>query len=340
VNKTKVLLIAFAVILICVLSLGVSKLLKSDSTTPINLTLSQDENTVNFPAFQHKKQYYADSQSLALLNINANSVKGISTFKDEKYNLTFPVGKQPFTVISRKKENTLYPLETLLKSFGYALTGSTISMTEAEIKKREQGKKVIYLTFDDGPGAETTKLLDILSQYHAKATFFLLDKNIKKHAGIINETVKRGHAVGSHGVTHQIAFYDSADSAVGEMQTTADTIATETGVQTKLIRTPFGSKPNLTKDEYKALLDNKFILWDWNVDSNDWAHPKDPKLVAKETIEGIEKMETWDRTPVVVMHDHGVTLEALPEILQYLKDHNYLMKKITAEIKPTNFWTE
>ena len=69
------------------------------------------------------------------------------------------------------------------------------------IKKRR--KKVVYLTFDDGPIPEQTPwVLDILDRYGIKATFFMVGQNVERHPELLEEVRRRGHSVGNHTMRH------------------------------------------------------------------------------------------------------------------------------------------
>ncbi|WP_096186939.1 polysaccharide deacetylase family protein [Evansella halocellulosilytica] len=72
---------------------------------------------------------------------------------------------------------------------------------EASMNEEVNGKTV-YLTFDDGPSSASIEILDILDQFDAKATFFMLEPEMRTHPDIVNRTVKDGHAVALHCVTH------------------------------------------------------------------------------------------------------------------------------------------
>ena len=120
--------------------------------------------------------------------------------------------------------------------------------------------KVAYLTVDDGPTNNTNKLLNTLDQYHAKATFFMLNGNMNSYQNAVKRMVQDGHAVGSHSVTHdKNKFYRSPSSAVGEMITTRNTIKKITGVTSNLMRTPYGSVPFM-KPSYRSSDESKRIL--------------------------------------------------------------------------------
>ena len=74
-------------------------------------------------------------------------------------------------------------------------------------------KKVLYLTFDDGPTPQITEqVLDILARYNAKATFFCIGKNVKKHSEIFNRILKEGHSIGNHTYNHLKGWKTNTES--------------------------------------------------------------------------------------------------------------------------------
>ncbi|MDP4163343.1 MAG: polysaccharide deacetylase family protein, partial [Bacillota bacterium] len=124
-------------------------------------------------------------------------------------------------------------------------------------------RKIIYLTFDDGPEKFSGDLISLLDHYHAKATFFMLDGNIRKYPEAVKRMVKDGEGVGLHGVTHdRKKFYASVESVLGEMNQDRKTLKEVTGVESFLIRTPYGSAPDMKPAYKQAVYQNKYLMWD------------------------------------------------------------------------------
>lgn len=216
--------------------------------------------------------------------------------------------------------------------------------TDLEFKKLEvdeelnspNDEKTVYLTFDDGPTSATTHILNTLHEFNAKATFFMLEPSMKEFPEAVHKIVEEGHAVGLHGVTHNKAlFYKSEKSALNEMTTAQATLEQITGIKTNLIRTPYGSVPYLTESYRKVLDRHGFKLWDWNVDSNDWS--LSGKKYVNTVIRQIEKLIDAGETPIILMHDKENTANQLYNLLTYLTEHGFQMKKIEENTKPYNF---
>jgi len=206
---------------------------------------------------------------------------------------------------------------------------------QEEIEKQKQPKKTVYLTFDDGPNEYTGKILDILKKYDSKATFFMLNQNMKAYPDIVKRIVAEGHGAGLHGVSHDVKkVYASRESVLYEMNTANDTLESITGERTLLVRAPYGSRPYMSNEQYKALKSWGYKLWDWNIDSKDSQNSSvSPKEVINHTISQIPILSR----PVVLFHDKKATLDYLPKILEYLKNQNYDIKALDSSMKPYNY---
>ncbi|GGN98192.1 polysaccharide deacetylase [Saccharibacillus kuerlensis] len=206
-------------------------------------------------------------------------------------------------------------------------------------QQKPTSKKPIYLTFDDGPTPHTDELLNILDQYKARGTFFMLGPNITAHPGAVKRLVQSGSAAGLHGISHEKSkFYASPESALEEMKQDNEALHKAAGIQTTLIRTPYGSKPYFTQEYRDKVLPAGFHLWDWNVDSEDWKYKEDHEKVIRSVLEQIEKVEKQGTVPIVLMHDQAATLKVLPEVLKTLRDEGFSFEVLKEGTVPVNFW--
>lgn len=196
-------------------------------------------------------------------------------------------------------------------------------------------KKIVYLTFDDGPNQYTEDIVKLLEKYDQKATFFLLYNGIVRQPETVKLLAANGHGIGLHGVTHRKnLFYKSDDSPLKEMNTDNKALEKALKKRTALIRTPYGSKPYLSSAQYKLLEQSGYKLWDWNVDSGDSAKAYvSPKTIETRVLTGL-KAKT---TPVVLLHDKACTLDALENILKWMKANGYVSKPLTENMTPLNW---
>jgi len=204
------------------------------------------------------------------------------------------------------------------------------------INSKNSDGKVAYLTFDDGPSSATEDILEILQEYHAKATFFMLSQHMEESPNVIKQVVEEGHGVGIHGVTHDVnQFYHSEQTVLGEMNEAQAVLERITGIHSVLIRTPYGSIPYLTEPFRKALSGQGFELWDWNIDSRDWDLPEGKYV--ENVIFQIQNFEGTGVAPVVLLHDQPKTAKYLPELLTYLAKQGLQLKKLDNSVEPVQF---
>ncbi len=246
-----------------------------------------------------------------------------------------------YMVVS-KNNDIMVPMRLVAEYFGYQVNfksdGPIITITSNEGPKEEDkseasdDRKVIYLTFDDGPSPYTEKLLDLLDQYKMKATFFMLDGEMKERPEVVKHIVERGHAVGLHGVTHKPhTFYCGQEGPLNEIEQTNATLESIVGFRSCLVRTPFGSNPHLTQNQYICLVSNNYRIWDWNIDSKDWAY-NNPYKAFNTTV---KNMKTSHKEPkVVLFHDMKTSDKALEMFLKWMEENKYVSKEITPDLVP------
>lgn len=214
---------------------------------------------------------------------------------------------------------------------------SFISINSHSLERINTNKKTVYITFDDGPNKNTYAILDLLKKYNMKATFFVLEDRIISYPDIINRMILEGHSIGLHGQSHEkTVFYSSDSSSLNEINNTKQTLKELTGYNTTLVRVPYGSKPLLTKNQYKNLVNSGYNLWDWNIDSTDTHKDANMSSIISNTINSLNEFNN----SVVLFHDKKTTVKALPQILNFLKNNNYEVKVINQNQTPMNWWNK
>lgn len=209
----------------------------------------------------------------------------------------------------------------------------TVKAKQEPKPKQSPKKKVAYLTIDDGPTEVEHELLDLLASYNAKATFFMLEPNMKKYPDAVKRIVAEGHVPALHGVTHNAKkFYRSKETVLNEMNQAQKTLEKITGYRTTLIRTPYGSSPKMTPEYKRAVKENGYQMWDWNVDSRDWKY-RDVSFVAY-SIQQIEKLAKKGEDPIILIHSKRSTVEHLPKLLDYLVEQGYSFEVLDASLEP------
>ena len=222
----------------------------------------------------------------------------------------------------------------ILKMFVFfMLFIAIISLTSKDVIEGEVNEKVAYITFDDGPSKYTSKILDILDENNVKGTFFMLNDNMIVFKDKVIRMEKEGHGIGFHGVSHELKeLYKTENSAIEEFKTCNRTFYKITGKTSRLVRIPYGSKPNMMESIYKKFIDEDFLLWDWTVDTEDWKSTED-QIVSNILYYAREK----DRI-VILLHENQKTVDCLPDIIKILRERGYSIEPITEDTKPINFW--
>jgi peptidoglycan/xylan/chitin deacetylase (PgdA/CDA1 family) len=180
----------------------------------------------------------------------------------------------------------------------------------------------VALTFDDGPHVENTpKLLEILNQYKAKASFFLIGANIAKHPEIAKRIVAEGHLIGNHSYYHGNLFSLQLPRAIKkEIQQTQTEIEHITQHKNCWFRPPYGVTNPLIS---LALSKLNLKVIGWSLRSFDTGN-KTKELILKQIIDRIKGGD------IILLHDKTEHVCWLTqEILIYLKNNN--LKAVTVE---------
>nr|WP_231129383.1 polysaccharide deacetylase family protein [Bifidobacterium choloepi] len=190
-------------------------------------------------------------------------------------------------------------------------------MVVKDYNPRPDGKKVIALTFDDGPSQYTDDILKILVDKGVKATFFDLGTQALAYADQEQAMLKDGMQVASHSNTHPYLPSMSKDDLRAEIQAGFANIEKASGVQTTVFRSPYGA---FGADQWKdaAGLISMNVLWD--IDSEDWRKPGVDQIVAN-------VVNYAHNGAIALMHDGGgdrsEDIKALPTIIDKLKADGY-----------------
>lgn len=242
-----------------------------------------------------------------------------------------------------KNQNTQDVLNTDTQeevNINYPLTSEQIEKIN-KIYNGEEGKKVAYLTFDDGPSNSVTPfILDYLKQEKIHATFFLLGNRVERYPEIVKRQLQEGHLIANHGYSHKYSsIYSSIDSVWQEYEQTEKAIQNaleNPNYHTNLFRFPGGSIGGYyhdLKQQAVEMLESKGVAHiNWNALTNDSVGtPTKEEMLnkLKETVNG-------KNTVVILMHDAGdkiLTYEILPEIVQYLRENGYIFETFESILK-------
>lgn len=179
-------------------------------------------------------------------------------------------------------------------------------------RRKQAGRKVVYLTFDDGPCPDTTPLLlDILERNNIKATFFCVGDNVRKFPDLFAELKRRGHHVGNHTMHHLKGFRV-------DYQTYIDDVAEADGyIDSTLMRPPYGR----IKWSQLHTLRQKYTVVFWDVITRDYNACLTPEQALR-----IVKRYTRNGS-IIVFHDSKKAAKNMLAVIQpaidFLKSEGY-----------------
>ena len=204
------------------------------------------------------------------------------------------------------------------------------------------GGSYVALTFDDGPSANTTAVLDVLKQYNVKATFFILNYS-EAYLPVVRRIIDEGHTLAIHSWSHDYsAIYTSADAYMNGVYQMHDKILKDTGYNAAIIRFPGGSSNTVSRKYCAGVMTaltarattEGYSYYDWNVDSGD----ADGSCMGKDYIvSNVKNGLKSGRVNVVLMHDSGpktTTPQALPEIIADAQAKGFAFVPLSSAVTP------
>lgn len=175
----------------------------------------------------------------------------------------------------------------------------------------DPNKKVIALTFDDGPSIYTESILNVLNEYEANATFFVIGNKVKYYRDTLIKILNYGNEIGNHTYNHKLLSKLTDDELLNQISKTQELIKEYTGFTPILFRPSYGT---LNKNQEKKI-NLEIVLW--SIDTLDWKY-KNSKKIAKKAISKAKDGS------IILMHDtHKRDIEALKIILKELQKENY-----------------
>ncbi|MBQ7595151.1 MAG: polysaccharide deacetylase family protein, partial [Clostridia bacterium] len=176
-----------------------------------------------------------------------------------------------------------------------------------------KGKKLIAITFDDGPaGADSTgKLLDNLDKYNARVTFFVVGNRVANYASTLKREYEMGNQIGSHSYTHANLAKLSEQKIKDEISKTDSAIKKVIGVEPDCMRPPYGS----INDTVKKVVGKHIITW--SIDTLDWKY-KNAETVCNNIVN-----KAFDGA-IVLLHDlYPTSVEGALKAMKILQEKGY-----------------
>jgi len=197
-----------------------------------------------------------------------------------------------------------------------------------------RGRRVLALTFDDGPSETTPQILEILERYGVPATFFQCGANVERLPSIARAVGERGHEIGNHSHTHPLCCFRSPGFIAADLERAQAAIERHTGMRPAWYRAPFGVRWFGMRGAQRRLGLQAVM---WTVIGYDW------KLKADE-ITG-RMMAGVSEGAILCLHDGrelrvrpeiGETAEALRQLVPRLLDEGYKFETVSRLLCPTS----
>ena len=198
----------------------------------------------------------------------------------------------------------------------------------------QNGNKIVYLTFDDGPSANTAKILNILDKYNAKATFFVTG-NGKKYNYLIKQAHDKGHTIGLHTYTHNYKqIYASTTAYFNDLDKIGQMVKGQIGFVPKYIRFPGGASNTVSRHYCKGIMstlvkevqNRGYQYYDWNASTGD---ASGNNVAVSQLIKN--GTASHSQNIMILAHDtaaKSTTVQALPKIIEHYQALGYTFKAI------------
>ena len=180
-------------------------------------------------------------------------------------------------------------------------------------------RKVVYLTFDDGPVPEVTpRLLDILREKDVPATFFMVGENAERYPDLVRRVLAEGHRIGNHTYNHLRGTKYSVIEYIANV-VKADKVLNDT----RLFRPPYG---RLTADEKSTLLAQGYTIFLWDVLTHDYNAKYSPEKMLK-------IVQRYTRNGSIINFHDSVksgerTLAVVPQVIDWLRGQGYVFEDL------------
>ena len=257
----------------------------------------------------------------------------VDTMKEGTYTLTYTVQDSYENVTTVTRTVTVYAPDATRPTEPKDPEKETTTISGQKANPKNPVGGVIYLTFDDGPSRYTSRLLDILAKYDAKATFFVVNTG---YISTVSRMAAEGHAVAMHSATHDFQkIYASEEAFFADLEKIQSLITTYTGKTSMLMRFPGGSSNSVSRfnkgimTRLAALVQERgYTYFDWNVDSNDAGGATTALEVYNNVVNGVATR----KSSVVLLHDiKGYTVDAIEEIIIWGLANGYTFQALTPD---------
>lgn len=291
-------------------------LLSKDTTAPVITLLGEERIIISYDSEYTDAGYTATDDTDGDITASVVTEGTIDTKR---------LGEYPITYTATDSSGNTTQVQRIV-----------VVQTQSDEQAANPPGKVVYLTFDDGPGPYTQQLLDILDKYNVDVTFFVTNQTTSCK-DLIGEAYRRGHTIAMHTYSHRFQDIYSSESAyyndLGKIQALCES---QTGEAPKIVRFPGGTCNNVSKKYCtgimttltKSLPAKGYSYCDWNVDSDDAGNAKTSEEVYQNVIAGMQKRQN----AIVLQHDtYQYSVEAVEEIIRWGLENGYTFLPLTED---------
>jgi peptidoglycan/xylan/chitin deacetylase (PgdA/CDA1 family) len=327
-NKT--FLVALSFLLVVILGAGIFGFEYSSAVSKAEKNISSQNNIIK--ALESENNALKDKNN-EYESKNAANESELSNHKKQVDDLNSKIKQLESEISSIKLTKAKINSS---KKAASAVKGNQPTIDMSKLTAPNTGYKVCYLTFDDGPSDNTLKILDILKQANAKASFFVIGTSKLDYVKRIHA---EGHTVALHANNHDYSkVYKNEDAYLSDIATLSGKVKNLIGIEPKIIRFPGGSSNKVSIKYNKGVMtrlakkaqQKGYVYVDWNVDSTDASKNSVPK---NQIVNNIRYNSAGKGDICVLMHDttaKKTTVEALPEIICYLRAQGYRFEGLTT----------
>jgi peptidoglycan/xylan/chitin deacetylase (PgdA/CDA1 family) len=216
----------------------------------------------------------------------------------------------------------------------WAVRGRSASVFGPSVNRGPRKRKVIALTFDDGPSESTPRILDLLHKYQTPATFFQIGANVERLPDVARAVIAAGHEIGNHSHTHPLFCFHSAKFIYREFARAQDAIADATGRPPTLLRAPFGARWFGFRQAQRRL---GLLGVMWTAIGYDWKLKAD--TIVSRMLAGAANgaiLCLHDGREVRANPDIRETVAAVSRLIPALRDQGYKFNTVSRLLCPTN----
>jgi len=216
----------------------------------------------------------------------------------------------------------------------WAVRGRSAAILAPSVHRGPAGKKVIALTFDDGPSESTPAVLELLAKHRTPATFFQVGTNVERLPDIARQVLAAGHEIGNHSYTHPLFCFHSPEFIYQELARAQQAIHAATGATPSLFRAPFGARWFGLRQAQRRLALQGIM---WTAIGYDWKAKAD--TIVGRMLPGVSNgsiLCLHDGRETQAQPDIRETVAAVALLIPQLRDRGFEFNTVSRLLCPTN----